>query len=434
MPKLIVQQGNYEAGGEIALKDEMYIGRDESCDIILPDGLVSRQHACLTLKDNSAFVEDLSSYNGTFLNWIPIVEKSQLKHLDVLQIGKNVFVYAESDEHEERKVDEARPDNTVGFTIEFLRNTIHNIEQNVQQVFKGKNDIVRNVLLCMLADGHVLVEDSPGVGKTILAQAVAKSIQGSFKRIQFTPDMLPSDIIGISIYNEESKDFKLIPGPIFGNIILADEINRTTPRTQSSLLECMNDAMVTVDGTQQVLPRPFCVIATQNPFTHQGTYPLPEAQLDRFLMKLTIGFPSEKVEMEILSSQSNSTPLANITYVAQALDIVQCSALVRQTHVSEPIKEYIVKIANATREHPALVDGVSPRASLNLMRVGQALAAYNGRQYVIPQDIKEMAPLVLAHRVHLKLRAQTEFMNSQDVILEILSKIPIDEDTEFEAK
>ena len=253
MPKLIVQQGNYEAGGEINLEKEMFIGRDEGCDIVLPDGLVSRQHARLKVDGSKAFVEDLSSYNGTFLNWIPIVEKSQLKHLDVLQIGKNVFVYADGD-MQEGQIDGERPESTVGFTIEFLRNTVHKIEQNVQQVFKGKNDIVRNVLLCMLADGHVLVEDSPGVGKTILAQALAKSIQGSFKRIQFTPDMLPSDIIGISIYHEDTKDFKLIPGPIFGNIILADEINRTTPRTQSSLRSQRSDPSTSSNNNRRSAP------------------------------------------------------------------------------------------------------------------------------------------------------------------------------------
>jgi len=352
----------------------------------------------------------------------------------VLQIGKNVFVYNDADEAvEEAVVDDVNRSKTSDiYTLEYLRELTHKIERNVQKVFKGRPEVVRNVLLCMLADGHVLLEDAPGVGKTILAQAVAKSIQGAFKRIQFTPDMLPSDIIGISVFNEATKEFKFIPGPIFGNVILADEINRTTPRTQSSLLECMNDAVVTVDGKPQVLPKPFFVIGTQNPAHHHGTYPLPEAQLDRFLMKLSIGYPTPETEFEILSSQTGSHPLNLITYVAKALDLVQCAALVRQVHVSDALKQYVVQLAAATREHPALAMGVSPRASLALMRAGQALAAYSGRRYVVPGDIKELAVPVLAHRVHLKLRAQSQFETTAQAIGEILQRVPdeLDEETQ----
>ncbi len=431
MPKLIVQQGYYQRGEFDIHKGDTFIGRDEKCDIMIPDGQVSRQHTKITFDGQEATIEDLQSFNGTFLNWTPVEGKHSLKHLDVIQICKNVFVYNETDEvveEEPEALSGERFKTSEVFTFEFLRELAHKVELNVQKVFKGKPEVVRNVILCMLADGHVLLEDAPGVGKSVLAQAVAKSIQGAFKRIQFTPDMLPSDIIGISVYNEQAREFKFIPGPIFGNIILADEINRTTPRTQAALLECMNDAVVTVDGKPQVLPKPFFVISTQNPVHHHGTYPLPEAQLDRFLMRLTIGYPEGDTEFEILSSQVDSHPLNQITYVAKALDIVQCAALVRKVHVSDPVKEYVVNIARETREHPALTAGVSPRASLALMRAGQALAAYSGRRYVVPADIRELAVPVLAHRVHLKLRAQTEFENTAEVIKEIVKKVPDDVD------
>ncbi len=428
MPKLIVQQGYYERG-EFELKEgETILGRDESCDIMIPDGQVSRKHTKLNFDGKETTVEDLGSFNGTFLNWTPINEKKTIKHLDVLQICKNIFVYNESEDVVEDTVSNKASQTGSNYTLEYLREVVNKIEKNIQLVFKGKPEVVRNVLICMISDGHVLLEDAPGVGKTMLAQAVAKSIQGAFRRIQFTPDMLPSDITGISVYNEQVREFKFIPGPIFGNVILADEINRTTPRTQSSLLECMNDAIVTVDGKAQVLPRPFFVIATQNPMHHHGTYPLPEAQLDRFLMRLSIGYPDQATEREILSSQMHSHPLNSITYVAKALDIVQCTALVRRVHVSDALKNYIVEISNATREHPALVCGVSPRASLALMRAGQALAAYSGRRYVIPADIKNLAPHVLAHRVQLKLRAQVEFSDGKQVVDAIVKSIPDDLD------
>jgi len=228
------------------------------------------------------------------------------------------------------------------------------------------------------------------------------------------------------MYDEQERKFRFMPGPIFGNIVLADEINRTTPRTQSSLLECMTDAVVTIDGTPHVLPKPFFVIATQNPLEYHGTYPLPEAQLDRFLMRLSIGYPEHRVELAILASQTKMHPINTITYVARAMDIVQCQALVRQVHVSDKVKEYILAITRATREHPALTLGVSPRASLALMRGGQALAAMNGREYVLPKDIRELAVPVLAHRLSLKLRAQGEYDSTDAVVQAIVQKVPMD--------
>ncbi|MCJ8328410.1 MAG: AAA family ATPase [Lentisphaeria bacterium] len=422
MPKLIVQQGHFERGEIEITKGELLIGRDDDCDIKIPDGQVSRHHAKLIFDGKKTTLVDLGSYNGSYLNWNPIDEKSDVKHLDVIQIGKNVFVYNEDENVVEITVDEQDEFKTGEFfTFEFLRNLCSRIELNVAKVFKGKEDVIRNVLVCMLADGHILIEDRPGVGKSILAQALAKSINGSYKRIQFTPDMLPSDIVGISIYQDDTKDFKFIPGPIFGNIILADEINRTTPRTQSGLLECMNDAVVTVDGKSQVLPRPFFVMATQNPSGHQGTYPLPEAQLDRFLMKINVGYPTPEVELEILESQATRHPINDISYVAYALDIVKCCALVRKVHVSDAIKDLIIKIVNATREHPAVVEGVSPRGSLALMRASQALAAYYGRRYVMPADIKEIAIPVMSHRIQMKLRAQSDFVSTDDLVMDIVN-------------
>ncbi len=437
MSKLIAQQGYYHRGEFEVHKGNTFVGRDDNCDIMIPDGQISRRHAKISYDGQKAFLEDLESFNGTFLNWVPVEGRKPLKHLDVIQICTNVFVYNDTDEVvEDEPVEErgGRHRTTEVFTLEYLREMAHKIERNVQIVFKGKPEVVRNVILCMLADGHVLLEDAPGVGKSILAQAVAKSIHGGFKRIQFTPDMLPSDIIGISVYNESDKGFRFIPGPIFGNVILADEINRTTPRTQAALLECMNDAVVTVDGKPQVLPKPFFVMSTQNPAHHHGTYPLPEAQLDRFLMKLSIGYPDPATEHEILESQTESHPLNKITYVAKAIDIVQFTALVRGVHVALPVRDFIVNLATATRKHPALTGGVSPRGSLALMRAGQALAAYSGRRYVVPADIRELAVPTLAHRVHLKLRAQTEFEDTCEVIAEIVRSIPDDaEETQFGA-
>jgi MoxR-like ATPase len=331
---------------------------------------------------------------------------------------------------ESAATEDERSRTSEGYTLAFLQEMSQKLERNIRRVFKGDPRVVRNVLLCMLADGHVLLEDVPGVGKTVLAQSVAKSIQGEFKRIQFTPDMLPSDVLGISVYREDSRDFQFMPGPIFGNVILADEINRTTPRTQASLLECMNDAVVTVDGKSQVLPKPFFVIGTQNPMDHHGTYPLPQAQLDRFLMRLSIGYPDGGTEHQILSSQANDHPLSSITYVVRTMDIVQCTALIRQVHVAEAIKHYIIALANATREHPALNGGISPRASLALMRAVQALAAYSGRRYVMPDDVRELAAPVLAHRLQLKLRARAEYADTAAVIAEVIRSVPDDADAE----
>ena len=426
MPSFTLQESFGRKSTEIELsKPKIVIGRDFDCDIVLQSSDVSRRHAVVEIVDGHTFIQDLKSSNGTFVNSKPIDNVCEIKHLDRIQIASSVFVFNDPDNLQGRNID---TDAAEYFSFDFLRGVIDKIESNVGRVFKGKPEIIRDVIVAMLADGHVLLEDTPGVGKSMLAQALAKSIQGTYKRIQFTPDLLPSDILGMNIYDEQNKSFSFIPGPIFGNIILADEINRTTPRTQSSLLEAMSESVVTIDGNPRVLPKPFFVIATQNPDDYHGTYPLPEPQLDRFMIRLSIGFPTSETEMDILASQVNSHPLKDISYVVKSIDIVQCQALVREVHVSKGIMDYIVRIAAATREHQALTSGCSPRASLALMHAGQALAAYYGREYVLPHDIREMVVPVLSHRVSLKLRYHGEWNSSADVIREIMSGLPVAEE------
>lgn len=418
-PTLTIQEG-YGAGHEIVLDhDNIVIGRDPECDIQINDRNVSRHHLRISGTPGNMFAEDLGSANGTFVNSQPI-RKKQIKHLDVIQIGSVMMVF--------NAPDCSGPDeeNTNSYTFEFLHRTVANLERNIAIVFKGKPEVIQNVIVCMLADGHLLIEDVPGVGKSVLAQALAKSVQAQYRRIQFTPDMLPSDITGMNIYDEKEKTFKFLPGPIFGNVILADEINRTTPRTQSSLLECMSESVVTIDGRAHVLPKPFFVIATQNSEDYHGTYPLPEPQLDRFFMQISIGYPKPEDEMEILTSQTNSHPLSAISYVIKGTDVVHCQALVRSVRVSEQVKRYIVDIINETRRHPALNNGGSPRATLALMRCAQSLAAYRGRDFVTPKDIRDILPAVLAHRLHLKLRAQAEWKSVENVLNSIIESIRLE--------
>ena len=424
MPTFTLQESFGKKSTEIELtRNSVVIGRDLDCDIVLDSRDVSRKHSLVTIRGGHSYIEDLNSSNGTFVNSKPISGEVELKHLDRIQICSSVFVFNDPDNFTGR--DETLS-NAQLYSFEFMREVIKKLEDNVGKVLKGKPEIIRNVIVTMLADGHVLLEDTPGVGKSILAQALSKSIQGTYKRIQFTPDLLPSDILGMNVYDENTRNFHFIPGPIFGNIILADEINRTTPRTQSSLLEAMSESVVTIDGNPRVLPKPFFVIATQNPDDYHGTYPLPEPQLDRFMTRLSIGFPSPDTEKEILSSQVVSHPLKDISYVVKAIDIVQCQALVSRVHVSDSIMDYIVKISNATRSHQALANGCSPRASLALMHVSQSLAAYRGREYVIPHDVREMAIPVIAHRVSLKLRYQGQWQSSADVLKDIIDSIPIE--------
>ena len=270
---------------------------------------------------------------------------------------------------------------------------------NIEQVFIGKPAVVTKTLVALFAGGHVLIEDVPGVGKTTLARAIAKSLDLSFSRVQFTPDLLPSDLLGVSVYNQSTGEFEFKKGPVFASVILADEINRTTPRTQSALLEAMSESQVSVDGKTYRLGPPFMVLATQNPFEFEGTYPLPESQLDRFLMKISVGYPSREHELEVLASQRTANPIDSTKAVMGTADILAIQARVREVHLEESLAGYILSLVTETRRSKSLTIGASPRGSLFLYRAAQALALVEGRDYVVPDDIKRLAVSVLAHRI-----------------------------------
>ena len=273
------------------------------------------------------------------------------------------------------------------------------LQKNVGRVFLGKPEVIRSVLTGLLAGGHVLLEDVPGVGKTILAKSVARSVDCEFRRVQFTPDLLPSDIVGVGVYDQRVGSFEFKPGPIFTNVLLADEINRATPRTQSALLEAMNDAQVTVDRTSHPLPEPFFVVATQNPYEFEGTYPLPESQLDRFMLRLRIGYPSADDEKAVVVSQQTVHPIEGLEPVLTARDVVHLQKAVRDVRIEESVLDYAVALVRKTRSHRHLTVGVSPRGTVALTRAAQAHAFLQGRDYVLPDDIKALAVPVLAHRI-----------------------------------
>ncbi len=285
------------------------------------------------------------------------------------------------------------------FSLQRVEKLISALIHNVSKVILGKDQEIRYLLLALLARRHVLIEDVPGVGKTTLVRALARSLGFSFSRIQFTPDLLPSDITGVFIYEQKTEEFRFRPGPIMHQLVLADEINRTTPKTQSSLLEAMEEGQVTVDGQTFPLPQPFMVLATQNPIEYEGTFPLPEAQLDRFALRLTIGYPSRSDERRMLTEQTHGHPLTTIERVAAADDVLDAQELVQKVHVAESIKDYIVRIVEGTRRHRDVYLGASPRGSLALYKLSQGLAASNGRNFVTPDDVKELVPLALAHRI-----------------------------------
>lgn len=427
MPKLIIQEG-YRAAGEFIIPEgKSSIGRNPENALCLErDDGVSRVHCQLERKGNTVTLEDLSSRNGTFVNSMPIRVPIDLKHQDTIQIGNVLLIYYAGEQDRDEKTGVFAVNRKGTGSLEFVGQTIGKLQDNISKVVQGKNEVIERVLVALLSDGHVLLEDVPGVGKTKLARSLARSLRTEFKRIQFTPDMLPNDVSGVSVYNDAIKGFSFIPGPIFANIVLADEINRGTPRVQSSLLECMAESAVTVDGVQHVLRKPFFVIATQNPVDFHGTYPLPEAQLDRFLMRLSIGCPSFEVEKDILTNQIASDPINDISQVADGNDILHCQALVRSVHVSEQVKDYIVTIISETRKHPAFNYGCSPRASLALLRASQSLAAIRARDHVLPRDVRDLSPDVLAHRLPLKLQARAEWADSRQVITSIINSLPLE--------
>ncbi len=303
------------------------------------------------------------------------------------------------------------------------------IVENISRVIVGKEKSIELLLVTLLAEGHVLIEDIPGLGKTLIAKSLAKSIGGSFKRVQFTPDLLPSDITGFNIYNQQTGQFVFQPGPVMTSILLADEIYRTIPRTQSSLLESMEERQVTVDGKTYSMPQPFLVMATQNPIELEGTFPLPEAQLDRFLMRVRLGYPERAEEIAIMDRFREQDPLIELEPAANPAQIVELQRARRAIRISPPVKEYIADIVRATRGSSALRLGASPRATLGLMRAGQALAALRERDYVLPDDIKDLATAVLAHRLILKeeerMRGETRGEIAERFVEETLARIPV---------
>ena len=297
--------------------------------------------------------------------------------------------------------------------------------ENVERVIVGKQREVLLVLVSVLCRGHVLLEDVPGVGKTVLAKAVARTLGLGFKRIQFTPDLLPSDVTGVNIFNQGTSRFEFRPGPIISQLVLADEINRATPKTQAALLEAMEEGQVTVDGESHPLPDPFIVLATENPIEYEGTFPLPEAQLDRFLIRLSLGYPGRAGELELLERQHHGHPLQDLGQAVAFDDLIAAQRAVREVHVAESISEYIVSLTEATRHHEAVYLGASPRGSLALYNTSRAWAAIKGRDYVIPDDVKALAEATLAHRVIVNPAARVQQVDSRSVIAEILSRVPV---------
>ena len=299
------------------------------------------------------------------------------------------------------------------------------ILDNVEKTIQGKRDVVRLALIALLAEGHVLLEDIPGVGKTMLAKTIARSINCTWRRIQFTPDLLPSDVTGVNVWDRKTDEFEFKPGAVFANICLGDEINRASPKTQSALLECMEERQVTVDGVTHKLEEPFMVIATQNPIEHEGTYPLPESQLDRFMMRLSIGYPGRTSELEILDTHGGESVLDELEPVADASEVAGLIKLAREVHVAPSLKRYIVELTEATRDHPDVYLGASPRASLYLLKSARAAAASKGRDYVIPDDIQDLIGPVLAHRVLLSPEAQMRGAGAEEVLTGMVGQVPI---------
>ncbi len=308
--------------------------------------------------------------------------------------------------------------------IEKIHQLTADIKKNINKIIIGKSETIDYMITALISGGHILLEDTPGTGKTMLAKSLAKSITSDFSRIQFTPDLLPSDITGLNIYNQKEQEFTFIPGPVFTNILLADEINRATPRTQSSLLECMEERQVTVDGNTRLLSKPFLVIATQNPIETAGTFTLPEAQMDRFMMQLSMGTPTKEEELEIMDRFIANNPLEQIEAVCSADDIINMQQSISFVHVHPVLRKYITDIVHTTRNHSSISSGASPRGTLALLKASQAYAAINGRNYVIPEDVKALAIPVLAHRI-VSYTSLSQTAGKQNIIRDIINEIPV---------
>ncbi|TQM70012.1 MoxR-like ATPase [Actinomadura hallensis] len=309
--------------------------------------------------------------------------------------------------------------------LDGLAEVANRIRDAVESVIEGKPSVVRLALTVLLAEGHLLIEDVPGVGKTMLAKALARSVDCSVRRIQFTPDLLPSDITGVSAYNQELREFEFKPGPVFANIVVGDEINRASPKTQSALLECMEERQVTVDGTTYPLEPPFMVISTQNPVEMEGTYALPEAQRDRFTARISMGYPDPAAEMDMLETHGEESPLDRLKPVAHAADVRDLIEVVRRQHVSTAVRQYAIDLVSATRSHPDLRLGASPRATLQLVRAARAYAALDDRDYVLPDDVQDLAVPVLAHRLLPTPEAQVERRRPEQVVTDLVERLPV---------
>jgi MoxR-like ATPase len=332
---------------------------------------------------------------------------------------------AKQSENQERVQETINPNRLSQDNVLRIKSIADRLHDNVERVIVGKSETVSLALVAILCEGHILLEDVPGTGKTMLAKTLSRSIGCSFNRIQFTPDLMPSDVTGIHYFDQKSQEFVFREGPLVSQIVLADEINRATPRTQSALLEAMEEGQITVEGKTNKLPRPFMVIATQNPVELEGTFPLPEAQLDRFLLRLNMGYPSAIEEDFILERFEHDDPLINLNSVAEAEEIMEMAAALKNLHVDISIRQYVVELTRATREESAFELGASPRASLALFKAVRAYAAINGRDYALPDDVKKMAPHVLAHRLILSSQARLRGRSIEDFLSEIIERVPV---------
>jgi MoxR-like ATPase len=309
--------------------------------------------------------------------------------------------------------------------MEDVKTIADKIADNVEKVIVGKHDVVQLTVIALLCEGHLLIEDVPGTGKTMLAKSIARSLGCNFRRIQFTPDMLPSDVTGVSVFNQKTREFEFRPGPVMAQVVLTDEINRATPKTQSALLEAMEERQITVDGVTYPMEQPFLVLATQNPIEYEGTFPLPEAQLDRFMMRVNLGYPGDKDEIVMLDRQQHSHPINHLKQVVSSEELVDAQRNIRDVYIDDLVKEYIVRLVKTTRKHPDVYLGASPRGSIALYKTGQARAAIQGRDYVLPDDIKALAMVTLAHRLIISPSARIKNVDPRAVIQEIMDSTPV---------